>query len=49
MSEDRRSWDSSQFRKYDLNLEQIPRLDHNDPLIDDLIKQNVCTQNVCCA
>lgn len=39
MTEDKKLWDSSQLRKYDLHLEQIPRLDHNDPMIDDFIKE----------
>lgn len=41
MTEDKKPWDPSQLRKYELNLEQIPRLDQNDPMIDDFIKENV--------
>lgn len=41
MTDEKKSWDPSQLRKYDLNLEQIPRLEQNDPAIDELIKENV--------
>lgn len=38
---EKRPWSPSQLRKYNIQLEQIPRLDHNDPKIDDLMKENV--------
>lgn len=41
MASEKKQWDSSQLRKYDLNLEQIPRLHYKDPKIDELIKENV--------
>ena len=34
-------WDESQLRKYDLKLEPIPRLSHDDPKVDELIAANV--------
>lgn len=36
--------DHNQFRKYDIELDQIPRLDADDPAIDELILQNVSYQ-----
>lgn len=41
MASEKKQWDSSQLRKYDLNLEQIARLHYKDPKIDELIKENV--------
>lgn len=41
MSCTKKTWDSSQLRKYDLNLESIPRLHYKDPKIDELMKENV--------
>lgn len=37
----RNEWDSSQLRKYDLNLEPIHRLHYKDPKVDELMKANV--------
>lgn len=39
--EDCRVWDESQLRKYNLKLEPIPRLAHDDPKVDELIAANV--------
>lgn len=36
-----KSWDESQLRKYNLVLDQIPRLNHDDPKVDELMSQNV--------
>lgn len=36
-----KTWDRSQLRNYDLQLEQIPRLESNDPRIDEFISENV--------
>lgn len=41
MVENKKPWDVSQLRKYDLNLDEIPRLNYQDPKIDELIKENV--------
>ncbi|XP_018575930.1 hypoxia-inducible factor 1-alpha inhibitor [Anoplophora glabripennis] len=41
MASEKKQWDSSQLRKYDLNLEQIPRLHYKDPKVDELIKANL--------
>lgn len=41
MSCGRKEWDSSQLRKYDLNLEPIHRLHYKDPKVDELMKSNV--------
>lgn len=41
MSCGRKEWDSSQLRKYDLNLEPIHRLHYKDPKVDELMKLNV--------
>lgn len=38
-----KGWESSQLRKYDLLLEQIPKLHVNDPGVDELLAQNVRT------
>jgi hypothetical protein len=40
---DRRSWDVSQLRKYDIHLDEIPRLNVRDPQIDEFIAENVST------
>ncbi|CAH1169652.1 unnamed protein product [Phaedon cochleariae] len=37
---DKKRWDSSQLRKYDLGLEPIPRYHYQDPKVDELIKKN---------
>lgn len=34
-------WEENQLRKYDLKLEPIPRLPHDDPKVDELIAANV--------
>lgn len=34
-------WEDSQLRKYDLKLEPLPRLPHDDPKVDELIAANV--------
>lgn len=36
-----KSWDRSQLRKYDLKLEEVPRLNFDDPQIDEFITNNV--------
>lgn len=41
MSEDKKTWSPSQLRKYNLTLDPIPRLEYNDPKIDELMKENV--------
>lgn len=41
MENDKKEWDPSQLRKYDLDLEQILRLSCKDPRIDDLIANHV--------
>jgi len=40
---DRRSWDVSQLRKYDIPLDEIPRLNVRDPKVDEFIAENVST------
>ncbi|KAF2888032.1 hypothetical protein ILUMI_18141 [Ignelater luminosus] len=40
MANEKKGWDPNQLRKYDLNLEQIPRLDYGDPRVDELIAEN---------
>jgi len=40
---DRRSWDVSQLRKYDIQLDEIPRLNVRDPKVDEFIAENVST------
>jgi len=37
---DRRSWDVSQLRKYDIQLDEIPRLNVRDPKVDEFIAEN---------
>lgn len=34
-------WESSQLRRYDLVLDQIPRLHFEDPKVDELMADNV--------
>lgn len=34
-------WDSSQLRKYDLHLDEIPRLHYEDPKVDEFMQKNV--------
>lgn len=41
MSSGKKEWDCSQLRKYDLNLEPIPRLHYKDPKVDELMGTNV--------
>lgn len=41
MDNHKKNWDISQLRKYDLVLEQIPRLSYKDPKVDEYIAQNV--------
>lgn len=41
MANEKKGWNPNQLRKYDLNLEQIPRLDYGDPRVDELIAENV--------
>ena len=38
-------WDRSQLRKYDLKLEEVPRLNFDDPRIDEFITDNVSPHN----
>lgn len=33
-------WDSSQLRKYDLHLDEIPRLHYEDPKVDEFMQKN---------
>jgi hypothetical protein len=40
---DRKSWDVSQLRKYDIQLDEIPRLNVRDPKVDEFIAENVST------
>lgn len=40
---DRRMWDVSQLRKYDIQLDEIPRLNVRDPKVDEFIAENVST------
>nr|CAD7588920.1 unnamed protein product [Timema genevievae] len=37
---EKKNWDDTQIRKYDIQLEQIPRLSVDDPKIDELIAAN---------
>lgn len=41
MAEEKKPWDPSQLRKYDLVLDQIPRLHYLDPKVDELIAESV--------
>lgn len=41
MAHEKKEWDPSQLRKYDISLEQIPRFNYDDPRVDELISQNV--------
>lgn len=34
-------WEPSQLRRYDLVLDQIPRLHFEDPKVDELMAENV--------
>jgi hypothetical protein len=38
---DKRGWDVSQLRKYDIRLDEIPRLNVRDPKVDEFIAENV--------
>lgn len=40
-SEKSPGWEASQLRRYDLVLDQIPRLHFEDPKVDELIAENV--------
>lgn len=40
-SEKTLGWDQSQLRRYDLELDQIPRLHYEDPKVDELMAENV--------
>ncbi|KAF5300707.1 hypothetical protein FQA39_LY11069 [Lamprigera yunnana] len=40
MANNNRGWDRSQLRKCDLEFEEIPRLQHEDPRIDELMSEN---------
>ncbi|XP_018320992.1 hypoxia-inducible factor 1-alpha inhibitor isoform X3 [Agrilus planipennis] len=40
MGSEKKGWDYSQLRKYDISLEQIPRLDYQDPKVDELMAEN---------
>lgn len=40
-SEKSSSWEPNQLRRYDLVLDQIPRLHFEDPKVDELMAQNV--------
>ena len=39
----KKPWDASQLRKYDLTFDEIPRLHYKDPKIDEYIRANVST------
>lgn len=41
MDNNKKTWDPSQLRKYDLILEQIPRLHYKDTKVEEYIAQNV--------
>jgi hypoxia-inducible factor 1-alpha inhibitor (HIF hydroxylase) len=45
---ERRGWDQSQLRKYDIQLDEIPRLSVRDPRVDEFIAENVsmCVKEV---
>jgi hypothetical protein len=38
---ERKGWDVSQLRKYDIQLDEIPRLNVRDPRVDEFIAENV--------
>lgn len=38
---DKKEWDQSQLRKYDIQLDEIPRLSVKDPKVDEFIADNV--------
>jgi hypoxia-inducible factor 1-alpha inhibitor (HIF hydroxylase) len=38
---DKKDWDQSQLRKYDIQLDEIPRLNAKDPRVDEFIAENV--------
>lgn len=38
---EKRVWDQSQLRKYDIPLDEIPRLSVRDPRVDEFIAENV--------
>ena len=38
---EKKGWDQSQLRKYDIQLEEIPRLSVKDPRVDEYIAENV--------
>lgn len=38
---EKRGWDQSQLRKYDIPLDEIPRLSVRDPKVDEFIAENV--------
>jgi hypoxia-inducible factor 1-alpha inhibitor (HIF hydroxylase) len=40
---DKKGWDQSQLRKYDIQLDEIPRLSVRDPRVDEFIAENVST------
>jgi len=40
---ERKGWDQSQLRKYDIQLDEIPRLSVKDPRVDEFIAENVST------
>lgn len=41
MTAQKTTWDTNQLRRYDLILEQIPRLHYQDPKVDELMAANV--------
>jgi hypoxia-inducible factor 1-alpha inhibitor (HIF hydroxylase) len=47
MDGDKKPWDASQLRKYDLTLDEIPKLRYDDPKIDEYIKANVSKAAKC--
>lgn len=44
MTAEETPWDSNQLRRYNLVLEQIPRLHYQDPKVDELMAANVSTR-----
>lgn len=41
MTDEKPDWDQHDFKKYDFPLDDIPRLDCMDPLVDELIRKKV--------
>jgi hypothetical protein len=39
--EEKKVWDETQIRKYDIPLSHVPKYPYNDPKVIELIKNNV--------